>query len=57
MKNKKWIKKECLGCKSYNPECAKGYAAFIRTDGRIWRKIKKIMIHHETKKAEKPDIF
>lgn len=35
----------------------KGYAAFIRTDGRIWQKIKKNMIHHETKKAEKPDIF
>lgn len=40
-----------------NSERAKGYAAFIRTDGRIWRKIKKNMIHHETKKAEKPDIF
>lgn len=27
----------------------------IRTDG--WQKIKKNMIHHEMKKAEKPDIF
>jgi hypothetical protein len=24
LKNKKWIKKECLGCKSYNPECERG---------------------------------
>lgn len=29
----------------------------IRTDGRIWQKIKKNMIHHEMQKAEKPDIF
>lgn len=34
-----------------------GHVICIRTDGRIWQKIKKNMIHHETKKAEKPDIF
>lgn len=34
-----------------------GHSAFIRTDGRIWHRIKKNMIHHEMKKAEKPDIF
>ena len=24
LKNKKWIKRECHGCKSYNPECERG---------------------------------
>lgn len=23
LKKKKWIKKECHGCKSYNPECTR----------------------------------
>lgn len=34
-----------------------GHVTFIRTNERIWHKIKKNMIHHEMKKAEKPDIF
>lgn len=24
LRKKKWIKKECDGCKSYNPECEQG---------------------------------
>lgn len=29
----------------------------IRTDGRIWKEIKRKMIRPEMQKAEKPDIF
>lgn len=33
------------------------HVTLIRTDGVILKRKEKKMIHHETKKAEKPDIF
>lgn len=57
LKNKKWIKRECHGCKSYNPECERGTCNLNPYGWKDVEKKRKKMIHRKMKKAEKPDIF
>lgn len=57
LKKKKWMKRECHGCKSYNPECKRGVCSLYPYRWMDIEKKKEEMIYYEMKKAGKPDIF
>lgn len=52
LENKKWIRRECHGCKLHNPECERGACNLNPYRWKDTAKIKKNMIHHEIKRLK-----